>query len=499
MSLCVRKWMLLILRRAALLSALIAACSCYAQAPAPDRLATAFVRQANHTSRAYSVAFSSDGKVLASAGWDGTIKLWDTAAGRELRTLAGHGWGVYKAVFSPDGKRLASASRDSTVKVWDTSTGVSTRTLPAESFAVKSVAWSPDGRLLASSGNDGVVKLWDAASGKELRVMRHAWRGGGERLINLVVFSPDGKTLGARNWDGTVSLWEVETGRESHALAVVNSDGAISSIAFSPDGRMIAAADEAAKVKFWDVASGKLVRTLVLPRVEGATEQIVSLAFSPDGRRLATGEAKVDTARRQYHGEVKLWDLEAGRVLHETAAHVMEPDSLAFSPDGRLLATGGADGGVKLWDSALKEVKTLSVSPLAARGLKAFSFDAPNAERMLPQTPPGLRMLEWLGSYNTGNVYLMSGFVKVRFAQTALASKSADERALEDFRLYQETGELELGGVERSSDNEITVFAQSSRTNEWKSIRLQVEGAGQRGVTLIELRRIPAPPKPVTQ
>jgi 2'-hydroxyisoflavone reductase len=285
---------------------------------------------------------------------------------------------------------------------------------------------------------------------------------------------------------------DLGTGRE-HILTLVDGMAAISSIAFSHDGRLLATADESAKVKFWDVASGRLVRTLVSPPVKDMTTQVVSLALAPDGRVLATGEARVQTAQKKYNGVIKVWDLDAGRVLAEATAHVNGARFVGVQPDGLLLASGGADGGVKLWDAALKTVKTLSVSSLAAKGLTAVSFEMPS-EIKLQETPVGLRMLEWWG-----NVYMMSGFAQARFARAALARTSAEDRALEYLKLYQESGELEFGGVERSSENEIVIFAHSSRTKEWKSIKLQTEGAASESVILIEIGRIAAPPKPIAQ
>lgn len=464
----------------------LAVVCCRAQVFTPDRLARAFVRQPSHTARAYSVAFRPDGRLLASGSWDGTVKLWDVATGRELRTLAGHGWGVYKAFFSPDGRRLASSSRDGTVKLWDVRTGRNTRTIAADRVAVKSVAWSPDGRLLASSGNEGVVRLWDSRTGRLVRELSHARPGERADLVNVCLFSPDGKFVAARNWDATLSLWEVRTGRET-TLRLASPTAAISSMAFSPDGRLIAAADDGPSIKFWEVPSGKPVRTLEDPPAKGFMAQIVALAFSPDGRTLAAGEARVEEAGRRYDGRIKLWDLRAGRVAREARAHAMEPDMLAFSPDGRLLASGGADNAVKLWDSNLGELRTLSRSELEAKGQRFKSFDDPNPEMMLP-TPAGFRLLEWLGALNTGNVYLLRGFARDRFAPAALAPGTADDRALEDFRLYRETGGLEFVGVERSSDAEVVLRVRAPRTKASASVRLQTEAAEPHRVTLIEVK-----------
>jgi parallel beta-helix repeat protein len=158
-----------------------------------------------HTGFVCSVAFSPDGKILASGSFDWTIKLWDVATGRELRTLQGHTSPVYSVAFSPDGKILASASGDNTIKLWDVATGTLLRTFKGHTYWVYSVAFSPDGKVLASGSLDKTIKLWDVTKGTLLRTLT-----GHTRDVHSVAFSPDGKILASGSGDGTILLWDVE-------------------------------------------------------------------------------------------------------------------------------------------------------------------------------------------------------------------------------------------------------------------------------------------------
>jgi WD40 repeat protein len=280
-----------------------------------------------HTRNVWSVAFSPDGRLLASGSNDNTIKLWEVASGREVRILTGHSGAVFSVAFSPDGRLLASGSYDTTIKLWEVATGNLVRTLSGHTHWVNSVAFSPDGRLLASGSYDTTIKLWEVATGNLVRTLR----GHGESVY-YVAFSPDGRLLASGSWDDTIKLWEVATGREVRTLF----GGGVTPVAFSPDGRLLASGSWQ-EIKLWEVATGNLVRTLT-----GHTGPVYSVAFSPDGRLLASAGSTDKT--------IKLWEVATGREVRTLRGHGDSVYSVAFSPDGRLLASASRDTTIKLWD-----------------------------------------------------------------------------------------------------------------------------------------------------
>ena len=310
------------------------------------RLGTVRLR---HEGGVDAVVFSPDGKTLASASEDKTVRLWEVAGGKEIRQLRGHQDRVCRVVFSPDGKTLASASEDKTVRLWEATSGKEIRQFLGHQYGVSSVAFSPDGKTLASASRDHTVRLWDAASGEEIRqfqghhnaVFSVAFSPDGKILASASEDLPDGKTLASSTEDRTVRLWEVATGKEIRKLQGIKHG--VRFVAFSPDGKTLATSDVNHAVRFWEVASGK-----ELPRPwENQINRF--LAFSPDGKTFAG----VD------HGVLVLWELATAKEIRRFPGHEAGLSSVAFSPDGRILATAGdwRQTLIRLWDVATgKEV-----------------------------------------------------------------------------------------------------------------------------------------------
>jgi eukaryotic-like serine/threonine-protein kinase len=385
-----------------------------------------------HADYVSSVAFSPDGKRLATGSGDKTVKIWDAATGREMLTLRGHKDIVWGVAFSPDGKRLATGSGDGTVKIWDVDTGKEVRTLRENGVVIRSVAFSPDGKRLAAGGDDETVMIWDAATGQKTlsrtrrtRAVRSMWERFGlpnlnwlgllfgvssigfdlnfDLCITSVAFSPDGKRLATGSLGHSVKIWDATTGQE--ILMLRGHVNGLVSVAFSPDGRQFATAGGDDKtVQTWDLASGR--EMLIL---RGHTETVGSVAFSPDGKWLATsggdavriwdlatgreilflrgpnggaGVAFSQDGKRLAAGsgdKANIWDLPTGQEMltlcgpapfSGDGSEELGVSSVAFSPDGKRLATGS--DSVRIWDAATgREMLTLPVRAISV----AFSMD----------------------------------------------------------------------------------------------------------------------------
>jgi WD40 repeat protein len=367
-----------------------------------------------------AVAFAPDGTTIASGGieMDRTLKLWNSRTGALVRALAGHEAAgaiyaeIHAAAFAPGGKLVASAGRDGLVLVWEAGTGQLRHRLAAHRGSAIKLALAPGGGMLASGGEDTVIRLWDLASGRLVRALE-----GHRDAICALAFAPDGKTLasGSTDWAyhrgrdtmrftghdpgrrGEWRLWDTTTGTVTRTAS---EPGRVSSLAFAPDGKSLACG-AGRDVRLYDmgtqtpgrtvtshdgavaslafapdgkaVISGshdRTVRRVSLPageeewRTRGYWEQVNSVTISPDGCLIATGSSDIRFAERRLKpgeqglgpGAVRLWDARTGRLLRRLGDPAQQVMAVALSPDGRQIASAGASasgsGAIRLWDAA---------------------------------------------------------------------------------------------------------------------------------------------------
>jgi WD40 repeat protein len=352
-----------------------------------------------HESLVECLAFSSDGRLLASGDGSGVIKVFDLET-HEVRALLRHPWGVTRLAFAPGRKELASAGKDTTVRTWVLDSEPEPRRLPLPiAKRCQELAFSPDGKVLATGEEDGTVRLWQTGTWSSLAELRGTARPAWRYLC--LCFSPDSKMLAVTSDSTKVRLWEVPSGQLLHELPC--DRGAPYFCAFAPDGRTLVTCG--GPVRIWDSGTGQCLRALPRetqgaalvrvspenklllekreepPRVEiwdlrseTLTAQASTtrgpmhcMAFSPDGRTLVT---------LSFNAPATFW--EVATLAPRTGTPAYRPEgmnSVAFSPDGRTVAMGDDSGKVRLWNVATAQELVALDTPGVAVHSVAFSPD----------------------------------------------------------------------------------------------------------------------------
>jgi WD40 repeat protein len=299
-----------------------------------------------HTSDVWAVNFSPNDQLIATAGVDSSIYIWDSNTGKIIHNLK-HPAGVTNCKFSPDGNFIVSASYDSKIRIWQLPEGILLKEFSDQTGTVWCVEFSPDGNTIASGGQDTIIKLWDINTGQIKTTLT-----GHQRNIWDLKFNPDGKTLASGSFDKSIKIWNLATGKLIHSIDAHSQ--AVVSLAYSHDGKKLISTSDDGTIKLWDTDNWNMIYSLNVPEHPQASD------FSSDDNLLITGgrdKIMIGEFLQNFFGDseynpgvsMRLWNAKTGSLLQTFSFHSNDVNDLSFSSDGKWIASASSDKTVGIW------------------------------------------------------------------------------------------------------------------------------------------------------
>lgn len=348
-------------------------------------LSTALVTYKGHSGPVIGVAWSPDGKWLASSGNDGTVQVWNAQNG-DLRWKTSVARFAFAVVWSPDGTKIAAGGSAGSLAVLNAATGASMAIYLGQGGDIEGIAWSPDSKYFVSGSQDNTANVWDVQAGKALVTYK-----GHSGAVERVAWSPDGKSIASASYDGTVQTWEAATGKQ---ITIYKGHGGVPvwEVAWSPDGTRIVSGTGSAgafgpvtannSAKVWEAATGKTLLTY-----SGHSGQVYALAWSPDGKGIVSGGDD---------NSARVWSAATGQTELVYSGHSGIVFKVAWSPDGKYIASASVDGTVQVWSpsapppaaATAEPSATPATEPPATLTTEPSVTSSATETTVLPTTPP---------------------------------------------------------------------------------------------------------------